>query len=141
MDDDELPGWTFIGEGSWRAVYRGPSGVAYKVPSPAAVDSYGEETAFASQYDEYENLTKYADRDWAPDVALFEIADASGDDIVPVVAMPFIDHDGSSLTEQGLAELAEINQLIDDGDWPPLIGANVKVVNGHPIVVDAGGSH
>ena len=132
----QLPkGWEYLGSGSSRESYKAPSGIVYKIRHRSRWDTSATEK---SNRAEYKALTGLADKPWAPPISMyeFEVDNLSiRPNSITVLATPFYENDGTSLSEEGHEQFDEINQYISDIFYNR---DNYKVRNGLPIVVDAG---
>lgn len=113
-------GWRYIGRGANRIAFLGPDGYVYKYPATL----YGEECS----RDEYRNMIRFAGEPWATPVEMFRM-----DDGMPIVRMPYVQSDGSELSEEGVSVLFHIPILDVLGN----VG-NYQVIAGMPVVIDAG---
>ena len=117
--DDRL-GWVGpCGKGEDRTVYR-VGDVAYKIPTRLTANPYDHHVQEEARRRGYR---------WAPAAsALWHVRDPYGDD-VDVLAMPYLEDDGSTADPALMAEMqAQAGGAVD--------GTNYVVIAGQPVVID-----
>jgi hypothetical protein len=124
------PGWEWIDRGTSRIALRGPGGAVYKVPVPLRPNW---EEGLRSNQREAENLARWEGKDFVPEWRRFDVPDEN-DAVVPIIAMEFLENDGTEATnmEQVCAALREV-------DAEDRHEGNFRVRNGRAIIIDAGG--
>ena len=117
---DERLGWIEpCGAGEDRTVYR-VGGTVYKIPTRPTANPYDHGTQEEARRRGYR---------WAPAAStLWTVRDIYDDD-VDVLAMPYLEDDGSS---PGPALMAEMQAQAGDG----VDGTNYVVIAGQPVVID-----
>jgi hypothetical protein len=119
-------GWRFLADGLYRSAYVSPTGTVYKVPN---YDSQGDDGWLVNEK-EYDNFSRLSDRPWAAKCSIHWV------DGKPVIAMPLYEHSKGEegyLDETGREWLREANDEVCDIHFQ-----NYVVVNGRPIIIDAG---
>jgi hypothetical protein len=124
-------GWRLVGQGRSRAVLRGPSGVAYKVPNDTCLEASGVR-------DNRREIALF--RRWAamgatciPKATLYEVS-AEWDDKEPIVAVEYIEADGTQARN-----LDEVLRLQAEAGVLDINPSNLIVRGGVAYIVDAGG--
>jgi len=118
---DEQLGWVKpCGAGEDRTVYR-VGNVAYKIPTRATANPYDHRMQEEARRRRYR---------WAPAAsALWTIHDGVWDEDVAVLAMPYLEDDGSRPDPALMAEMqAQAGGGVD--------GTNYVVIAGQPVVID-----
>jgi len=113
-------GWTYLGGGVFRVAFRAPSGVVYKVANNKDNDTLNKKEA--------EIFARMAREVWIPTTTYYEC------DGLPIIAMPFLENDGTKLNEHGAELLDWMHNIV-----PDLHSGNYVVVNGRPIGRDVVG--
>jgi hypothetical protein len=127
------PGWSRAGQGTTRIVLQAPSGAVYKVPCPLHPNW---EDGILHNRREAEHFARWQreGHDFVAEWHLYEVRDGDSGD-VPVMAMEFLENDGSKPANLDAmwAALAEV-------DAEDRYRGNYGVRAGKAIVIDAGGA-
>jgi hypothetical protein len=129
-DEPQGPGWSRAGQGTTRTVLLAPSGVVYKVPCPLRPNW---EDGIRHNRLEADRFAKWAGRDFMARWHLHEVPDANGD-LVPVMAMEYVEDDGTEPTN-----LEEVWAALRDVGAEDRHRDNYRVRGRRAIIIDAGG--
>jgi hypothetical protein len=113
-------GWKYLGGGVFRVAFRAPSGVVYKVANSKENDALNKKEA--------QIFARMAREVWIPTTTYYEC------DGLPIIAMPYLENDGTKLNEHGREIHDWMSRIV-----PDLHSGNYVVINGRPIGRDVVG--